>query len=106
MTFRAKLTSTQQNVRLFVVKVCGEPTVPEFTVLDSCTADYNFESVCVYQCEDGYGMAPDSDRSIQCTADETWDGTISQCLGASQFVVKLCHGVSTCINTKLHVGYR
>ena len=104
MTFRAKLTSTQQNVRLFVVKVCGEPTVPEFTVLDSCTADYNFESVCVYQCEDGYGMAPDSDRSIQCTADETWDGTISQCLGASYIVVTLFYQVPKCIHTLLHVG--
>ena len=74
---------TLSDLVLSLVKTCGEPTVPEFAELESCTDDYSFESVCIYRCVMGYGMATNASRSILCTANDTWDGTISECLGAN-----------------------
>ena len=83
MSFKA-LTQDRLLPVFTLVKTCDPPSTPTNAMLSSCTRDYDYDSVCVFQCVDGYGMAPGSDRSIQCTAEGTWEGTISECLGKNE----------------------
>ena len=79
--FKSPFISTTYTCYFYLVKTCGEPPAIEHGSIESCSSDFNFESVCFYACDAGFSMDAGTDRKITCGADEQWDGTIPECRG-------------------------
>ncbi|CAH1274718.1 SRPX2 [Branchiostoma lanceolatum] len=69
-----------------------EPLRPPFQGHVSCTDEYNFLSVCTYNCVDGFDIPGGANRVRVCTAAAEWTGIEPRCKDISRPSIVDCPG--------------